>query len=293
MERLPTWIIVGALVVLTAVAAADALRPGPSKPEREAEEATAPGLNGLLVAARADCSARGISLRDFSEQPLRRPVDCRGAVWSYDHSLNARCRHEFTTVASLDSGQILRLRGCSPSWRPDGAVTVIHDGDLLVARRRGRPFVFLSREELAAELAGKLQGGRAYDLREVARHGAVAFAGIVAGPKPWQRALVYYTPEGVTGVIPELGRDISGVRVSPLGNIAFARGEAGREYVMVDPSGNEIPLPRIGNAYAIAWSDDERWVAVSTRTATFIARTGTRRIVMRLALGGETLEWLE
>jgi hypothetical protein len=293
MRRFPTWIIVGALAVLVAVAAADALRPGPSTPGREAEEAAAPGLDGVLVAARADCSARGISLPDFSEQPLRRPVDCDGAVWSSDHSLNASCTHEFTTVASLDSGRVLRLRGCSPSWRPDGAVSVINDGDLVIARRHGRPLVFLSREELAAELAGKLQNGRAYQLREVAWHGAMAFAGIVAGPKPWQRALVYYTPEGVTGVIPELGQDISGVRISPLGNIAFARSEAGREYVMVDPSGHEIPLPRIGNARAIAWSDDERWVAISTRTGTFIARTGTRRIAMRVALGGETLEWLE
>ena len=245
----------------------------------------------MLVAARDDCSARGVSLSDFREHPLRRPVDCDGAVWSSDHTLNASCTQEFTTVASLDSGQVLRLRGCSPSWRPDGAVSVINDGDLVIARRRGRPFVLLSREELAADLVGELPGGRAYELQEVAWHGPGEFAGIVAGPKPWQRALVYYTPAGVASVIPELGQHISRVRVSPLGNIAFSRSQAGREYVMVDPAGNEIPLPRIGNARAIAWSDDERWVAVATRTATFIARTGTRRVVMRLALGGETLDW--
>jgi hypothetical protein len=293
MGRFPTWIIVGAVVILVAVAAADALRPGPPEAERKAERPIPDELNGVLVAARADCSARGVSLPESREQPLRRPVDCDGAVWSSDHTLNASCSREFTTVASLDSGQLLRLRGCSPSWRPDGAVSVVHDGDLVIARRRGRPFVFLSRAELAADLTGEVPGGRAYELQEVAWHGTDAFAGIVAGPKPSQRAVVYYAPDGVTSVIPERGQRISGVRVSPLGNIAFARSQAGREYVMVDPAGNEIPLPRIRNARAIAWSDDERWVALATRTATFIARTGTRRVVMRLALGGETLEWLE
>jgi hypothetical protein len=293
MRGWPTWLIVGALVVLVAVAAADALRPAPSSPEPERNEASHSDLNGVLVAARADCSARGVSLPDSSERPLRWPVDCDGAVWSVDHTLNASCFHDFTTVATLDGGRLLRLRGCSPSWRPDGAVSVINDGDLVITRRRGRPLVFLSREELASELDGELENARAYELQEVAWHGAVAFAGIVAGPSPSQRAIVYYTPEGVTSVIPELGRDISGIRMSPLGNIAFARSQTGREYLMVDPGGNEIPLPRIGNARAIAWSDDERWVAVATRTATVVARTGTRRVVMRLALGGETLEWLE
>jgi hypothetical protein len=291
MSRLPTWILVGAVAVLVAVAAADALRPDPEAPQTSATTTREPDLRGLIVAAGADCSVRAVRLPDGAEEAVRRPVDCDGSVWSADHTLNASCTDDLTTVAALDTGVILRLRGCSPAWRPDGAVSIIDEGDLYVARRRGRPQLFVSREELAEGLAGALPGGRSYRLVEVAWHGTVAFAGIAAGVKPGQWAVVYYTPEGLATVIQQPGRDIEGLRVSPLGNyFAFARD---REYVMVDPTGREIPLPRIGNVRAVAWSDDERWVALATPTATFVARTGSRQVAARLELGGDTLEWLD
>ena len=58
-------------------------------------------------------------------------------------------------------------------------------------------------------------------------------------------------------------------------------------------------LPRVEPLYgaawtedgAIAWSPDERWVALSTRTTTFIAQTGTRRVVRQIAVGGDALAW--
>jgi hypothetical protein len=294
MDRLPTWFVVGAVAVLVAVAAADALRPEPRAPEASAPTARERELGGLLVAAGADCSVRAVRLPDGAEEDVRRPIDCDGSVWSADHSLNASCANDFTTVAALDAGVILRLRGCSPAWRPDGAVSIIDEGDLYVARRRGRPQLFVSREELAQGLAGALSGGRNYRLVEVAWHGTVAFAGIVAGLKPGQQAVVYYTPEGLATVIPQRGQEIEGLRVSPLGDyLAFARNRAGREYVMVDLTGREIPLPQIGNVRAVAWSDDERWVALATPTATFVARTGSREVAARLELGGDTLEWLD
>lgn len=292
MSRLPTWILVGAVAVLVAVAAADALRPGAEAPPQQDAPEEETELRGLLVAAGADCSARAVRLPAGAEEPVRRPVDCDGSVWSVDHTLNASCAGEFTTVAALDAGVLLRLRGCSPAWRPDGAVSIIDEGDLYVARRRGRPQLVVSREELADALAGELPGGRQYELVEVAWHGTASFGGIVAGPQPGQRAAIFYAPEGLNAVIPRLGEDISGIRMSPAGNyLAFAR-EDERDYVMVDLTGGEIPLPRVENVHAIAWSDDERWVALATPRATFVARTGSREIAARLELGGETLEWL-
>jgi hypothetical protein len=292
MGRFPNWIIVGALVVLVAVAAADALRPGSGTEPKATPAAPAAKLSGVLVTAGADCSVRAIRLQDRAEQALIRPVDCDGAVWSADRTLNASCARGVTTVAAVQSDLIFRFSGCSPAWRPDGAVTFIDDGDLFVARRRGRPQIFLSREELANSLAGALRGGKRYELVEVAWHGTDSFAGIVVGPEPAQRAVIVYGPEGVTSVIPQIGREISGVRVSPLGNVAF-RDEGKLEYVMVDPLGAEIPLPRVGNVFAIAWSEEERWTALTTRNATSIAETGTRRVVARVPIGGEEVEWLE
>jgi hypothetical protein len=53
-----------------------------------------------------------------------------------------------------------------------------------------------------------------------------------------------------------------------------------------------VILPRIANARAIAWSPDGQWLSLATRTSTFIARIRTRGVVMRIPVGGESLEWL-
>jgi hypothetical protein len=288
MGRLPTWIIVAAVALLVALAAADALRPEPTAKPREASPVPAAELSGVLVAAGPDCSVRAIRLQDRAEQALSRPVDCDGAVWSADRTLNASCAREVTTVTAPEAGLTFRFDGCSPAWRPDGAVSFIDEGDLLVARRRGRPQVFLSGEELAEALAGGLPEAQRYALVEVAWHDPQAFAGIVANARDGRRAVVFWTPGG-TSVVSSPARSVSNVRVSPFGNVAFFHES---EFRMVDPRGEHIPLPRIRDARAITWSDDEEWVAIATRTATFIARTGTPLVVMRVPIGGETLEWL-
>jgi hypothetical protein len=293
MPRLPTWLIVAGVGAVVALAAADALRPADEvSPKTPLVEASAPDLQGVVVVG-PNCSVRAVRLPDLVEFQAPRQTDCGGLVWSSDGTLNASCANGYTDVGTSEGRHVLRIRGCAPAWRPDGALSVIHGGDLIVTRRRGPQQVFVSRGQLADALAGRLQGGRAYGLVEVAWHGSVSFFGIASGPEAWQRALVVYTPEGLTDVIPQLGQRISSLHVSPSGNfVAFARSGVGRELVMLTASGQEVPLPRIGNARAIAWSPDERWVALATRTATFIARAGTRRVVLRIPSGGDTLAWL-
>jgi hypothetical protein len=293
MGRLPTWLIVAAVGALVALAAADALRPADeSSPATPVAEASTPNLEGVLVVGPR-CSVRALRLPDLLELQAPRQTDCGGLVWSDDGTLNASCADGYTDVGTSEGRRAFRLRGCAPAWRPDGALSVIRDGDLVVVRRRGRPQVFLSREGLADALAGELQGGGTYRLVEVAWHGSVSFFAIASGPEAWQQAVIVYTPEGLTDVMPQLGQPISSLHVSPSGNfVAIARSAAGRELVMLTATGQEVSLPRIGNARAIAWSPDEQWVALATRTATFIARNGTRRVVRRISAGGDTLAWL-
>jgi hypothetical protein len=299
MGRLPTWIIVAAVGAVVLVAVADGLRSTGDGPSRASVATTAPTaaneLTGVLLVGQDCRSMLAIRLQDLVQLQLRGQIawDCDGLVWSDDGTLYASCIQDHTIEGTSEGRRTAVLPGCAPAWRPDGALSVIHDGDLLITRRRGGPRVFFAREQLADALAGKLEGGRSYKLVEVAWHGAVAFFAIAEGSEPWQRAVIAYTPEGVTAVLPQLGQDISKLRVSPSGSfIAFTRSEAGQEIVMLDVSGQELPSPRIANALALAWSPDERWVAVSTRTTTFIARTGTRRVVLQLPAGGESLAWL-
>jgi hypothetical protein len=299
MGRLPSWIIVAAVGVVVVLAAADAIRPtGESRSTgspRPNGPGTAPtGLEGVLLLGDESCTPTALRLPATTRiAPPRRP-DCNGMVWSDDVTLAARCTATSgTEIVDSQLDLAARTPGCAPAWRSDGALSVIRGGNLILWRRHARSVVFLSREELANELEGALERGRTYRLVEVAWHGTQAFFGIVAGDEPWQRALIAYAPEGVNDVIPELGQDISSVRVSPEGSyVAFVRETAGREIVVLDGSEREQPLPRIGNVRAIAWSPDERWVALSTRTRTFIARAGTARVVLQIPVGGESLAWL-
>ncbi len=297
MSKLPSWTIVAAVGAVIILATADALRTtDQNSPRASGTGTTGPAadeLRGLIVVGPNCASLRVLRLPNLIELEPPRQTDCDGIVWSADGTLYASCLAGSTNVGTSEGRRTEVLRGCSPAWRPDGALSVIRDGDLYITRRHGPPQLVLSREELADTLAGTLEGGRTYRLAEVAWYGTQAFFGIVAGSEPWQRALIAYAPEGINDVIPELGQDIADVRVSPGGSfVAFARNEPGREIVVLDGSGQDVPSPRIANARAIAWSPDERWVAVSTRTTTFIARTGTERVVFEVPAGGESLAWL-
>ncbi|HXL44360.1 MAG TPA: hypothetical protein VN960_09915 [Gaiellaceae bacterium] len=292
MARLPTWLIVAAVGAVVALAAADAIRPT-GEPRTRAPAATGPpGLNGVLLVGRPDCSTTAIRLPSLDEERALRRLDCGGLVWSRDGTLAARCTPTNGTEILTERLEFTaRVAGCSPAWREDGALSVIRNGDLLIFRRRGPVRLFVSRTTLAEALAGEVP--RAYELSELVWIDASRFAAILHGRQPWQQAIVVYSRDGVERFVPEAGQRISGLRVSPLGNyIAFARNALGREYAMLLRGGPETRLPRIANARTIAWSPDEEWVALATRTATFIARTGSRRVVFRVPAGGDTLAWL-
>jgi hypothetical protein len=276
------------------LAAADAIRPhAESRPSQSpATTTTAPELRGHLVFADADCNERGLRLPErVPEAPV--PSDCDGRRWSRDGSLLAVCHGRHTDVfAGFSARPISSTRGCAPAWRDDGALSVIRDGDLVVVRRHGPARVFVSRHGLADLLQRELPAGASYRLAEVQWLALTSFAAIVRGRQPWQRALLVYTQGRLDFVHPEFGQRISALRVSPLAtNIAFARNEPSREFVMLARSGEEVPLPRIANARDIAWSPDEIWVALETRTITAVARTGKRTVVERLPSGGDSLAW--
>jgi hypothetical protein len=293
MRRLPSWIIVGAVGIVVALAAADAIRPH-GETQRSEPAQRPPDLTGLLVVAGPDCSMAALRLPGLTEQSPPRQPDCRGLIWSEDGSLAARCTTtNGTEILDANLEFLSRIQGCAPAWRPDGALSVIRNGDLVMWRRRGRRVVYVSRAQLADELAGQIEDGREYSLVDVAWSATISFAGVVAGPAPWQRAIIVYTANAVELVVPELGRRISALEVSPTGNyMAFATNQLGREFVLLNRAGAEVPIPRIANVHALAWSPDERWVALATRTATFIARTGTRDVVLRIPTGGDSLMWL-
>jgi hypothetical protein len=288
MSRLPAWLIVAGIGVLVALAAADAIRPHGEPRPAPTTAAASPGPHGLLVYAGPGCDPVAVRLPRSLAEHVPRMADCGGFVWSGDGSLAAVCEDGRTTIFGQPGMlRLVGLRGCAPAWRPDGALSVIRDGDLVVSRVRGRPQTFVSGEALADDLQVELR--RAHELAEVAWIDPQTFAAIVRGTKAGQQALIVATRERIELFVGELGQRISSLTVSPRGKLAVANG---REFVMLDRNGREIALPRVANVRAIAWSPDERWVALTTHTSTFVARTGSRQVVLRIPLGGESLMWM-
>jgi hypothetical protein len=291
MRRWPTWLVVGALVALGAFALADAIRPSRGSIGVSLQAPRASGLQGTLIVAGPDCSVSALRLPTLVEQEPPQQPDCGGIAWSADGTISARCVRGTTTFGHTADGLLFRLRGCAPAWRPNGDVSVVRDGNLVVAPRHGGPRVYISRNAISSQISGQLPNSTSYELAEVQWLDQSTFAAILSGRQPWQRAVAVFGQGALERVVPEFGQRISSLTASPHGNLGFAHNQPGREFVMLTRAGKEVPLPRIANARAIAWSPDERWVALMTPTTTFIARTGTRQVVRQIPVGGDALDW--
>jgi hypothetical protein len=296
--RLPSWIIVAAIGALVVLAAADALRSTSEDAPRAdvgSTSTTTPGdLPGALVVGASCRSLRAMRLAGRIELQVPRQSDCDGLVWSKDGTLYANCTGRWTYMGTAEGRRIARTRGCAPVWREDGALGVIRDGALVVARGLGRPIELVSRTRLAEELRNVVARPRNYKLVEIAWVDLNRFAAIVEGAQPWEQAVVVMSTNGVLELaLTEYGAGIEDLRVSPLGNyLAFAQTRLGREFLMMPVDGGDVPLPRIGNALDVAWSPDESHVAISTRNTTFVAGTGSRRPSLQVPLGGRYLAWI-
>jgi hypothetical protein len=294
MGRLPSWLLVAALGVVAALAAADAIRPTQdAQPVPEPTQTAAPELRGVLLVGGSDCSVTALRLPELTqEQPPRAP-DCGGAVWSADGTLVAECRDGVTVVRDSHGEPFRRVRGCAPAWNPNGFVSVIRAGNLFLARSVFRPVPLLTRADVADQLSEVEPHPKRYELAAVAWMDSSAFAAVVRRrSQPEDQYVAIFDDGRIEAAVPAFGPRISALRASRDGKVALGRGEVVREFVMLGRDGDPLPLPRVADARAIAWSPDGRWVALATRTNVFIARTGTREFVMRVPVGGESLEWL-
>src|SRR6266576_3440956 len=120
MRRWPTWLVVGALVALAAVAVADAIRPTGSSTGVSLQAPRASALQGTLVLAGPDCSVSALRLPALVEEEPPRQPDCGGTIWSADGTVSARCVRGTTAVHLMPDILLSRLRGCAPALRPNG-----------------------------------------------------------------------------------------------------------------------------------------------------------------------------
>ena len=293
MRSAATWLIGSAVAILLALAVADAIRSRDDASASGGSDRQLAGLHGVLLLADESCKTTAFRFPSMTAERPPHPLDCGGRVWSDDGTLVASCTDDRTSVKSAD-GRIDFgfVRGCAPAWRADGALSVVRDGDIVILRRHGGSITFFTRRQLDAALAGLVQRPETYDFGEIKWFGLSSFVAIVRGSSPGETGAAVFAQGGLEAFVPQFGGRIEGLEASPLGNFAFARTGPGREYVMVSRGGEELPLPRIANARAIAWSPDESRVAIASRTATFIAKTGSRQPSNRISTGAAALGWL-
>ncbi|HEX2111335.1 MAG TPA: hypothetical protein VHF67_07260 [Gaiellaceae bacterium] len=263
-----------AAVPLDASGELDALR-------RELEEA---GVTGTLLYSDSKCAIHALELPALEEVRGPRERACRFTV-SPEGSLGfgdevagpggfdaARCVDprpvKWMIGTGVERGPFLRVRGCAPSFHPDGRLTVVRDGMLTAgdpcaracsrvlpsradAARALERFSWIPRGRVVIRTAAWLDAARVAAAVRVAEVGD--FVAVFRGRR------LLGEPQRV-GVVSDL-------RASPLGRYVAARTPSG--IVIVDRSGTWRLVA--GAAASVAWSPDERWTAIARSRAIELA----------------------
>lgn len=154
-QRLPTLFAIGLVAAVGVAALVDGLRSG--DPDAEPASASTPagtvpegdlapeavalreaGATGTLLLQLADCRAELVELPDLARTPVDAcgPLAQTGGVVTLDGRLlnpadnlhEAWCEGDGVAVAR--DGQVVQLPGCHPAWRPDGLLSLVHEGEL-------------------------------------------------------------------------------------------------------------------------------------------------------------------
>ena len=315
-------LVVAAVLVLVLVAAADTLRrtgEADEEPPRRAtvtvgagEESPAEAVAALraarvrgtiaytdercaLQAVRLPGLARAIRPRTgrdrgcaFSLSPDGTRAASPGAAWHSNSRRVALCRGRTVGISVGFEGAFVReWRGCTPAWRPDGALTIVRGGGISLADTgcagTGCERVLVD----AAMVVGAMRRHLNLDVVRLRRYTITDAAWLSRTRVVLLLDVVVRVPTG--GVrdahLPvvaffELGRDIA--VHSYLGPAQLTRlvpSTRGR-YVVVRPSlvlrddGSQVSLPDwLRDVRAVELSPDERGVAVASRGGVYLFRT--------------------
>jgi hypothetical protein len=325
MRRWTTVLIVGAVLAVAVIAAADALRGrDETKPSATPPTITRARPPTLLELLRREVIAGAVLYSDqncrLHSLLLPRMVDdvvreergaeifrCRfgvgggrileeGEVMSPDRSSIARCRGGHIDVWDAESGTGRRsIRGCPPAWRPDGRLTYPLGGAIF---EDGRP-LFTSRELRAAARAHPNIAGLGEDVPIFAHatelawldeeHLVASLEIRVANVEP-QFLAVVFDGKAIVGVAIRFGQPLSGWLVSDAGTYA-----ASEDGTIVKRDGGSVDPPRnLPTGRAVAFSPDEQWLAYATGMSIYLIgtpRNSSPGRIIRLPVQAQDLIW--
>jgi len=238
------------------------------------------GASGTLYVVDRRCELHAFVLPALRQVPAPRSGGCTALVsrptpppgwslWPSNARLAAWCDHGRVLVAAATGAALPLIGGCAPAWRPDGSITYIRRGAVVQFPRTGRAQEVLSAAQLRAAL------GRGWRAERIAWLGPDRLALAASDRARFVLALLS-GKDVVARVAVEPGVDL---RASPRGTFLATRGASGiRAY---DARRRLRPVRDFGTRAAVAWSPDERWLAVATPTRV-VLRRGAAAVVLPL-----------
>jgi hypothetical protein len=255
------------------------------------------GARGVLYFVDRACRLRALRLPSLESAPAPRDGGCRALVspstappgwslWPRDTPLAAYCERGRVIVSGSAGESLPMIGGCSPAWRLDGSMTYIRRGAIVQFPRTGRARVVRSREQLALALerAPALRGTTGWRATNVAWLGPTRFA--IVAERPGRAVLAVFAGRRIVAVA-GVPRRVSELMASPRGSYLVLRA-LGTLHVYRVARSSLTPGRRFGVPVAIAWSPDERWVAVAWAARIVLARAGEQ---IALPLPAIDLAW--
>jgi hypothetical protein len=260
------------------------------------------GVTGVLVAMGERCDLRARRLPGLQPAPLPEGPDvgCEfelspdgrrlasgDAEWHRWSSTYAICRGRFVDVRVPPGARpIYQYDGCAPAWRLDGTLTVAREEGVLEVRPScaGQPpceRLLLTHRRLRE--AAIRHPATPSDLRLVAGVDAQAVAWLSAtraavllrsrlsgparGVGPLQLVALF---DGGRLLWTRFDPEASGLELSPSGKYIVVEP---REILRRDGSQLSLPPALARRVRVVAWSPDERWLAVATGISVVVIRT--------------------
>lgn len=280
------WLAGAAAAAVVAAAAVDAVRreeaPAAENAPREqgavAQALRELGVRGELTLHDGACNETTLTLPDLERREYALGCALVGAR-SPDGTLVARCVDGRIEVSSVASGELEWFdRGCMPAWRPDWAVTAVYAGQI-VRLRPCESFPCIAIPLAQLERAARLHPAvpdRSTRVRPIVDgvawltddRAAVSISPRIRGFDAGPISLVAFFRNGRLDETAEQYQRATGGRidVSPRASYVTVTPD-----VILRPDGSVVSLPQhLREARAFAWSPDERFLAIATRSTVVV-----------------------
>jgi hypothetical protein len=255
------------------------------------------GARGVLYFVDPACRLRALLLPALESAPAPRDGGCRALIspstappgwslWPRDTPLAAYCRRGRVIVSGSVGESLPMIGGCAPAWRPDGSMTYVRRGAIVQFPRTGRARVVRSRDQLALALEGvsALRRTKGWRATNVAWLGPTRFA--IVAERAGRAVLAVFAGRRIVALA-RVPRGVSELSASPRGTYLVLRVDGRLHLYRVARSGLG-PVRSFGAPVAIAWSPDERWVAVARADRIVLTRARER---IALPLPAIDLAW--